>query len=130
MLKNIHEPSRNNTVEMTGIPHNLFTFFPAKTPIITEYIGFMAKNNIKHTAIPPSPFIKETASHGKANMITAEIINQSIKLFFILYLSPIANLQLLLYSWMMDFSRSPITAPYYINLIFIRLCKRRHQHPR
>ena len=88
MLKNIHEPSRNNIAEMTGIPHKLFIFFPEKTPIITEYIGFTAKNNIKHTAIPASPFTKETASHGKTNMITIEIITQSIKLFFILWLSP------------------------------------------
>lgn len=99
MLKNIHEPSRNSTAEMTGIPHNLFIFFPAKTPIITEYIGFMAKNNRKHTAIPASPFTKEPANHGKTNMIPIEIINQSIKLFFILCLSPNnATMWLLLYS--------------------------------
>lgn len=99
MLKNIQEPSRNNTAETTGIPHNLFMFFPAKTPIITEYIGFTAKNNIKHTAIPASTFTKEIASKGKINMITMEIINQSIKLFFILWLSPNnANMRFLLYS--------------------------------
>ena len=49
MLKKIHEPSRNNTAEMTGIPHNLFMFLPAKTPIITEYIGFTAKYSLQGT---------------------------------------------------------------------------------
>ena len=81
--RNNSKQTLNNTAEMTGVPHNLFMFFPAKTPIITEYIGFTAKNNIKHTAIPASPFTKKTASHGKTNMITKEIIIQSIKLFFI-----------------------------------------------
>lgn len=72
---------------MIGIPHKFFIFFPAKTPIIIKYIGFIAKNNTIQAAIPASPFTKEIASQGNINIITKETINQRMNLFFIVSIS-------------------------------------------
>jgi len=89
--KNIHEPSRNKTVEIIGTPHRFLIFLPAKIPTIVEYIGFMAKNNTKQTAIPASPFTKVIASHGTINIINRETINQKIILLFIVLWIPPNN---------------------------------------
>lgn len=58
--------------------------FPANVPIITEYNGLTAKHRSRQTAIPASPFIKVTASHGSSSITTVEVTTHKIKSFFIM----------------------------------------------
>lgn len=85
--KKIHAPNKNSAVEITGKYHNCLLFSPAKEPITTEYIGFTAKNKMKHIAIPLYPFAKVTAIHGNNSIIAPDKTSQNIIFFLIVSFS-------------------------------------------
>ena len=71
---NNHVPARKNTAVMIGNAHSVRKSFPALIPEVIAQMGFSAKNNMKQAAIPPSPFMNVTASHGNANMTADDAI--------------------------------------------------------